>query len=89
VVTISTNKLIENPETKKIYGSSDDSTLKLSISLLGVLEPLIVFQVGDSLQLVTMSNEESYLVITLENIGHIMTFIILLKERKVQNQKRQ
>jgi ParB family chromosome partitioning protein len=48
VVTISTDKLIENPETKKIYGSSDDSTLKLSISLLGVLEPLIVFQVGDS-----------------------------------------
>jgi hypothetical protein len=32
VVTISTDKLIENPETKKIYGSSDDSTLKLSIS---------------------------------------------------------
>ncbi len=48
MVTISTDKLIENPETKKIYGSSDDSTLKLSISLLGVLEPLIVFQVGDS-----------------------------------------
>jgi len=48
VVTISTDKLIENPETKKIYGSSDDSTLKLSVSLLGVLEPLIVFKIGDS-----------------------------------------
>ena len=48
MVTISTDKLVENPETKKIYGSSDDSTLKLSISLLGVLEPLIVFKIGDS-----------------------------------------
>lgn len=48
MVTISTDKLIENPETKKIYGVSEDSTLKLSISLLGILEPLIVFQVGDS-----------------------------------------
>jgi len=37
VVIISTDKLIENPETKKIYGSSDESTLKLSISLLGIL----------------------------------------------------
>jgi len=48
VVTISTDKLIENPETKKIYGSTDDSTLKLSISLLGILEPLIVFKIGNS-----------------------------------------
>ena len=48
MVIISTDKLIENLETKKIYGSCDDSTLKLSISLLGVLEPLIVFKIGDS-----------------------------------------
>ena len=62
MVTISTDKLVENPETKKIYGSSDDSTLKLSISLLGILEPLIVFEIIDSDQYQIVSGNRRFSV---------------------------
>lgn len=41
---ISPKKLKLNEETLALYGETDNTTLKLSISLLGILEPLIVYK---------------------------------------------
>ncbi len=46
--TIETNRLIENQKTIELYGITEDASLTLSISLLGILEPLIVFPIKDS-----------------------------------------
>ena len=75
MVTISTDKLIENPETKKIYGSSDDSTLKLSISLLGILEPIIVFKIGDSDQFQIISGNRRLSVAKELGINEVPVFV--------------
>lgn len=63
MVTILTANLVENPETKKIYGLEDDTTiLQLSISLLGILEPLIVFKIDGSDQYQIISGNRRYSV---------------------------
>ena len=80
MVTISTDKLVENPETKKIYGSSDDSTLKLSISLLGILEPLIVFKIGTSDQYQIISGNRRFEVAKELGISEIPISIIEEKD---------
>ncbi len=79
MVTISTDKLVENRETKKIYGSSDDSTLKLSISLLGILEPLIVFKIGDSDQYQIVSGNRRFEVAKELGISEVPVVIIQRK----------
>jgi len=48
MVNIEVSKLLENHITKEFYGVDDNSTLKLSVSLLGILEPLIVYKIEDS-----------------------------------------
>ena len=45
---IETSRLIENQKTIEVYGITEDAKLTLSISLLGILEPLIVFPIKDS-----------------------------------------
>ena len=45
---IKTNRLVPNQNTIKLYGITEDVKLTLSISLLGILEPLIVFPLEDS-----------------------------------------
>lgn len=80
VVTISTDQLVENPETRKIYGSSDDSTLKLSISLLGILEPLIVFKIGASDQYQIISGNRRFEVAKELGISEVPISIIEEKD---------
>ena len=45
---IKTNQLVPNQNTIKLYGITEDVKLTLSISLLGILEPLIVYPIEDS-----------------------------------------
>ncbi len=45
---IKTNQLVPNQNTINIYGITEDVKLTLSISLLGILEPLIVFPIEGS-----------------------------------------
>jgi ParB/RepB/Spo0J family partition protein len=45
---IKTNQLVPNQNTINLYGITEDVKLTLSISLLGILEPLIVFPLEDS-----------------------------------------
>jgi DNA modification methylase len=80
VTIISIDKLVENPETKKIYGSSDDSTLKLSISLLGVLEPLIVFEIVDSDLYQIVSGNRRYNVAKDLGIAEVSVLVIETKD---------
>jgi ParB/RepB/Spo0J family partition protein len=46
---IKTNQLVPNQTTIELYGITTDAKLTLSISLLGILEPLIVFPLRESI----------------------------------------
>jgi site-specific DNA-methyltransferase (adenine-specific) len=80
VLTIAIDKLVENPETKKIYGPGDDSTLKLSISLLGILEPLVVFKIGDSDQYQIVSGNRRWSVAKELSLSEVPVSVIEPKD---------